>query len=175
MNTLPVEYKPIPVGVAQKVAESYDKSIVVIIAYDPAFSVFHSSTFGVKAEDKVTAANLGEAFSDLVSDTAKATYFEDFRDMDAAKAKVQIDDLKRDKDNQAKIIGKTWVALKTLVEHFGIDESSQLDLSVAGEAICTFSFKEILAEAAALFEAEKGTRNAEVAFGGTPSTEGTKP
>ncbi len=50
------EYKPIPVEVARQISHEFDKSMVVILAYDPAHLLMHTVTYGVDPLDKETAA-----------------------------------------------------------------------------------------------------------------------
>lgn len=88
------EYIPIPVGVAAGIAHSYQKQIVVIVAYSRDAGMLHTTTFGQTAVDKVDAANLGVLLAATAGgDLLKSRSYEDFRDIDAATAKETIDSL----------------------------------------------------------------------------------
>ena len=54
------EYKPIPVSEAQRIADQYEKPIVIILAFDRAHGLLHTTTFGQDAQDKDWAAQGGE-------------------------------------------------------------------------------------------------------------------
>jgi len=72
-------YTAVPVDAAREIAEKYDKSMVIISAYDPAFNRTHSVSFGVKADDKETAANISEqCVKFLLGDTEGDTH-QDYR------------------------------------------------------------------------------------------------
>ena len=45
------DYKPIPVQEAKRLAVQYDKSMIVILAYDPLHGLTHTTTYGVAAFD----------------------------------------------------------------------------------------------------------------------------
>lgn len=147
----PTEYKPIPVEVARKIAETYDKSTVIIIAYDPVHEVFHHSTYGVSAEDKIVAANMGEAISDMIADTPRSKFFEDFRDLDAAKAKVQIDDIQRKLDSCRSALAKHWLALRSLAEACDLASDTSMTLKAVGADLGVLTLGQILEEGAEVF------------------------
>lgn len=151
MNTPPSEYKPIPVEVARKIAEAYDKSTVIIIAYDPLHQVFHHSTYGVSAEDKVVAANMGESIADMIADTPRSKFFEDFRDLDAAKAKVQIDAIQQKLDGCRSALAKHWLALRSLAEACDLAHDTSMTLKAAGADLGVLTLGQILEEGAEVF------------------------
>jgi hypothetical protein len=73
------EYKPVPVEAARRIAVNFDKAMVVILSYDRAFSVTHTTTYGVEAFDKENAAAAGELCTKaLGGDLGKKQSFEDF-------------------------------------------------------------------------------------------------
>lgn len=82
------DYKPIPVSVAVQIAESFEKSMVVIMAYDPKHERSHTTTYGQNPADKENAAKIGDACSVLVCGeegfAAKRSY-EDYRFVDQGK------------------------------------------------------------------------------------------
>src|SRR5690348_256470 len=80
------EYIPIPVGEAKSIAETFAKSQVIILAWDPVHKVTHTTTFGVSAFDKENAAALGAKLTQAAGcDLSKATEYEDFhKDYDPA-------------------------------------------------------------------------------------------
>ena len=60
MSTEP-EHLPIPVNTAQNIAETYNKTHVVIVGYDERINMFHRTTFGLRDDrDKQNAAAMGE-------------------------------------------------------------------------------------------------------------------
>lgn len=79
-------YKPIPVGIAQRISEEFEKSQVVILAYDPVHQLTHTVTYGYSAFDKENAAAAGELIATALGcDLGKKQSFEDFhRDYDPA-------------------------------------------------------------------------------------------
>jgi hypothetical protein len=79
-------YKPIPVAEAKRLSTDYAKSMVVILAWDPAHQLTHTTTYGVEAFDKENAAAVGVLCSKAIgSDMSKKQDFEDFhRDYDPA-------------------------------------------------------------------------------------------
>ena len=75
------EYIPVPVEAAKHIAKLYQKSIVVIMCYDPVHGLTHTTTYGVSAFDKENAATAGDICAKaLGSDLSKRQTFEDFRD-----------------------------------------------------------------------------------------------
>lgn len=54
------KYREIPVAEARRLAGEFDKSMVVILAFDPVHLRTHVTTFGVDSEDKLRAAEAGE-------------------------------------------------------------------------------------------------------------------
>lgn len=74
------DYKPVPVAEAKQIAERYDKSIVVIAAWDPVFGLLHTTTYGVSANDKDHAADAGVIVARALGTVPElAHFFEDFR------------------------------------------------------------------------------------------------
>lgn len=86
----PEGYRHIPVEEAKRLAESYDKSMVVILAYDPTYIRTHSTTYGTAAFEKEQAAAIAERCVQDVcgGDLSEKCEFEDFhKDMDPARLK----------------------------------------------------------------------------------------
>lgn len=81
------DYKPVPVEAARKIAVKFDKSMVVILAYDPAHQLTHTTTYGVSAIEKEQAAAAGELLARTIgADLNQKTEFEDFhKDYDPAR------------------------------------------------------------------------------------------
>lgn len=74
------KYIPIPVIALADIAESFEKDIVVISAWDREHSRLHVSTYGITEEDKYAAAKAGEiVFEALGGDNKEKIVFEDFR------------------------------------------------------------------------------------------------
>ncbi len=74
------EYKPVPVEAAKAIAETYDKSMVVICCWDEKANKLHTTTYGVSPKDKHMAAIGGEmAARVLGGDLSKKEDFEDYR------------------------------------------------------------------------------------------------
>lgn len=76
---IPVAYKPIPVAVGVEIAKKYEKSVVVLLAYDPVHQKMHTMTYGVTAKDKEYAADLGEICATVVGAGPDRQTYEDFR------------------------------------------------------------------------------------------------
>jgi hypothetical protein len=73
------EYLDVPVEAAKSIAERFRKSIVVILAFDPAHQLTHTTTYGVSAFDKENAAAAGEKCSAAVGcDLSAKQTFADF-------------------------------------------------------------------------------------------------
>ena len=90
-------YKSVPVHVAKAISEQYDKSMVVVLAYDPVHELTHTTTYGVSAFDKENAAAAGEkATVALGGDLANRIEWEDFHsDMKPALFKESLELLRR--------------------------------------------------------------------------------
>lgn len=89
---VPRDYRPVTVAAARRVAEEFDKAVVVICAIDRAHGMVHYTTFGREDCDKLDAARYGDAVARVVSagQLKAKTVFEDFR-LDAAKNKRKLD------------------------------------------------------------------------------------
>lgn len=87
------EYKPVPVDIAKQIAESFDKSIVVLLCYDPTHNLTHTTTYGVNAYEKEQAAALGEMATQAIGcDLSQKVTYEDFhKNYDAARYKAAIE------------------------------------------------------------------------------------
>ena len=57
------QYQPIPVAIAKAIAEEFEKSSVVILAWDAKHKLTHTTTYGVTAFDKENAAAAGQICS----------------------------------------------------------------------------------------------------------------
>lgn len=49
------QYKPVPVKAAQSIAETYDKSIVIVLTYDPTLMAVRAVSYGVNAKSQAFA------------------------------------------------------------------------------------------------------------------------
>lgn len=90
------EYLPVPVAAAKQIADVYQKSMVVILCYDPVYQLTHTTTYGREAFDKEQAAAAGEICTKAVgADLSKKTEYEDFhRNYDAARYREALELLK---------------------------------------------------------------------------------
>lgn len=89
------DYKPIPVKVAAEISRGFEKSIVVILAYDKVHGLTHVTTFGESASDKVAAASAGDAIIPLLNlDEGRTRGYEDFRQLDLATEREKYDAMK---------------------------------------------------------------------------------
>lgn len=90
------DYTPVPVAAAKSISEQCDKSMVIILAWDPVHKMTHCTTYGRNADEKLVAAHAGERCTAALggSLTHRQT-FEDFRERPAAEAAETIDRLKR--------------------------------------------------------------------------------
>lgn len=74
------QYQPIPTAVAKQIAERYNKSIVIICAFDPEHGMLHTTTYGASEQDKALAADGGEiAAKALGTMPDQATFYENYR------------------------------------------------------------------------------------------------
>ena len=89
------DYKPVPVHIAHQISKEFEKSMVVILCYDPVYELTHVTTYGASAWDKEQAAAVGEMCSQAVGgDLSRKQMFEDFhRDYDPARAKEAMESL----------------------------------------------------------------------------------
>lgn len=79
--SIEADYQPIPVHEAQRLAESYAKSMVVILAHDPVHEMMHTTTYGADAVEKEIAAEAGKiCTAALGGDLNRLHSFEDFHD-----------------------------------------------------------------------------------------------
>lgn len=82
-------YKPIPVIEAKSLAERFDKSIVIVCAWDPAHGLLHTTTYGVSEQEKHWAALGGEKATRALGGLPElGTTFEDFRKLDLRKVEA---------------------------------------------------------------------------------------
>jgi len=72
-------HTPIPVLEAKKISDQYNKSIVIIAAWDPNSGLLHVTTYGVSENEKVEAALGGEIVSRALGASFSNHYYEDFR------------------------------------------------------------------------------------------------
>lgn len=92
-NETPVEEStrkpiPVPVEAAKRVAHAFEKSYVVIAAYDPEFKLVCRATYGITAEDKIMARLFGDAMMASAGVPNQIHSFADYRDeLDAARYK----------------------------------------------------------------------------------------
>jgi hypothetical protein len=89
------EYKPVPVDVARQIAEQCGKSMVVILSYDPAHQLTHTTTYGVEPSEKEMAADVGDRCAKLICGDGfdKSRRYEDFRFADQAARTKAIEQL----------------------------------------------------------------------------------
>ncbi len=74
------DYLPIPVAEAKSLGDRYDKSIVIVFAWDPTFELIHTTTYGKSVQDKEWAAKGGEiATAALGGEVLQKLEFEDYR------------------------------------------------------------------------------------------------
>lgn len=74
------DYKPIPVKAAVDIAKGYDKSVVIIVAWDPIHGLLHTTTFGITDAEKQWAATGGEIINKALGGMpALGVTYEDFR------------------------------------------------------------------------------------------------
>lgn len=74
------EYVPVPVHAAKSLAETFRKSIVVILSLDRDHDLVNTTTYGKSARDKLVAAQWGETCAAAIGcDPTKKDYSEDFR------------------------------------------------------------------------------------------------
>lgn len=75
-----LEYKPVTVETARTIAESFDKSIVIIAAYDSVHGMLHITTYGTDPTAKEAAAKGGEIVNKALGGVREASVdFEDYR------------------------------------------------------------------------------------------------
>ena len=81
------EYKPVTVEAAVSIAERFDKSQVLIIAYDTAHQKTHFTTYGVTPEDKESIARVGDYLGQHLTgiEREQCTNYEDYRFIDQGK------------------------------------------------------------------------------------------
>jgi len=144
-------YIPIPVEAAQELAEKYQKSQVLIVAVDPVHGLFHYTTFGVGAEDKVAVAHMADTVADIISDGDTAKVFEDFRAGEAAQYKAQLDEAEKQIRSLKNILVQHWLCLKFITKVAGIDESSSVKLSMPGRVIGEYTLSQVLSAGSVAF------------------------
>jgi hypothetical protein len=87
------DYKPIAVEAAKRIAQQFDKQVVVIFATDRPHERVHVTSYGVSAEDKCEAAQIADLIGQRFGDYARREEFEDFRHVPAAQAKAREEQL----------------------------------------------------------------------------------
>ncbi|MBW3538729.1 MAG: hypothetical protein KY476_00515 [Planctomycetes bacterium] len=122
-------YKPVPVEEARHIAARYSKSMVVILSYDPAAALTHTTTYGVAPEDKEQAADVGEMCARLVCGEGfeLRKKYEDYRFTDQGKRAEQIEAL-------TVACKAAWGALRSLLAvREGLADSVMEDVANACE------------------------------------------
>jgi hypothetical protein len=87
------EYRPVPVQAAEYIAKTFNKSMVVVLAYDRVHAKTHTTTYGVSAIEKEQAAAVGEVCTNTIgADLSRKIVYEDFhRDYDPARFKESLE------------------------------------------------------------------------------------
>lgn len=95
----PSKYKPVPVSAAEKLAEEYDKNLVVILTWDRGHNTTNLATYGTDALTKDGAARVGQKIEDMLGlksgKGGKVVFHEDFRATPEAVYKEQVDRLRK--------------------------------------------------------------------------------
>lgn len=91
-----MDYQPVPVEVARKIAFDYSKQCVVIACYDDAFQQTHVTTYGQEPQHKEMASRAGDQVGQVLSGTIAKTSFEDFRNRTQAEWAQEKDALLRE-------------------------------------------------------------------------------
>ena len=74
------DYLEIPVSAAAAMSRLYKKQMVVILGWDLDRNLIHTTTFGETPQDKLKAAEIGDALTVLVGGAINLqTTYEDFR------------------------------------------------------------------------------------------------
>ena len=85
-------YKAVTVAAAKKIAEAFDKDMVIILAWDARHALMHTTTYGREAPDKEAAAMLGEHLAKACDlDLSQKQVHADFHD-EQPDHPVQIDE-----------------------------------------------------------------------------------
>jgi hypothetical protein len=89
------EYQPIPVSEAKRIAEQFDKDMVIINAWDSEHQLNHTTTYGKTPEQKEIAADAGEVTARALGCCIEAKKsYEDFRERTPAEAALEIERLR---------------------------------------------------------------------------------
>lgn len=76
---------PVPVEAARQIADRYEKTVVVILAYDPLSELIHTTTYGRGAQEKEVAAWAGEQAAKAVGcDLQQKRTYADFAEPSTA-------------------------------------------------------------------------------------------
>lgn len=85
-------YVSVPVSAANDIGLRYSKDVVVVIALDMDHEKMHGVSWGAKPEDKILAAKLADFLMVAAgADLSKKETFEDFRQVDLAKSRHQVE------------------------------------------------------------------------------------
>ena len=87
--------EPIPVATARNVAAQHGRDVVVIVTWSRAANRMDTITYGRSANDKVTAAKLGEILTNAAGAGPPEATHEDFRERTAAQWAQEKDRLTR--------------------------------------------------------------------------------
>ena len=108
-------YKPIPVAEGESLAIRFDKSVVIICAWDPVHGMLHTTTYGASEQEKHWAALGGEKAARALGTLPElGVEFEDFRRIDRKKVEAL----------------KVWYALFTTL--LDVRELPETDESLVG-------------------------------------------
>jgi hypothetical protein len=101
-----LEYQPVPVYAARRLAEEFGKEVVIILAWDHVHDRLHTTTYGRADKSKWLAADAGiVAARALGAQIDMKQYYEDFRtEVDTAK-------FLRSKE----LLRASWHALQSLI------------------------------------------------------------
>lgn len=88
-------YREVPVAEAKRIAEQFDKEMVIINAYDDRHRLTHTTTYGKTPQQKEIAADAGERTARALGCALEAKKsYEDFRYRTAAEAAIYLETLR---------------------------------------------------------------------------------
>lgn len=126
-------HTPIPVAVAHHIATKFRKSMVVILAYDPASQLTHTTTYGVEPSEKERAAEVGERCAKMICGDGfdARTSYKDYRFTDQGKRARQIEMLS-EACRRARLALRSIRSVRDGLTDEGIDDVvAVIDLAIA--------------------------------------------
>ncbi len=107
------EYVFVPVAAARAIAEQYNKSIVIVYAWDAIYGLLHTTTYGTDEQNRAWAASAGEIGIKALGCLPEHHMFEDYRLDRIKELEAEVQRLKGSRSGEGHQPGHDMSAEKT--------------------------------------------------------------